>query len=216
MKRVARTTAFFATLMMLFASLSLSATEQGKTDELSGPGQIIDSVTGSVLTLASEKKTLFEEDPAAYFEELRATLEPVIDFESIAKNVMGRKSWLSIDEEQQARFVDVFTNSLVQTYGKAMLSFADLDVKVVKTWPSDNPQNKSYYVQQEVKLESGLSHIVYSMHPIADGWKVRNVTIRDSKGFQLNMGKTFYSQFQHSLSENKDDVIATIDAWGKQ
>lgn len=199
---------------LIFLSVSAFSAES-ETVEQAGPGEIIDSVTKGLLNTVREKEGLIKTDPEAYFAELRALLEPAIDFESIAKNVMGKKSWLSIQESDQQRFVNVFTDSLVRTYGKAMSSFVDLDIQVVKTWPSDNPKRKNYFVQQDVKLESGLAHIVYSMYPEAEGWAVRNVTIRDAKGYKLNMGKTFYSQFQHALSENKGDVIATIDGWGK-
>lgn len=211
MNRVRYAATFLACFLVFFVPSALAQTD----DAEAAPGEIISKVTATLLTLAKETKSQTEGDDEKYFSELRSLLEPVIDFESIAKNVMGKKSWLSISEEEQQRFVNVFTDSLVNTYGKAMLSFADLDVQVSKTWPSNNPESKSYFVQQDVKLESGLAHIVYSMQPDDSGWKVRNVTIRDAKGYKLNMGKTFYSQFQHALSENDGNVSSTIDAWAK-
>lgn len=211
MNRVRCAAIFLACLFAFFIPSALAQSEQEKT----APDEIISQVTATLLALAKETKNREEGDDKEYFSKLRSLLEPVIDFESIAKNVMGKKSWLSINEQEQQRFVNVFTDSLVSTYGKAMLSFADLDVQVSKTWPSNNPKSKSYFVQQDVKLESGLAHIVYSMHPDDSGWKVRNVTIRDAKGYKLNMGKTFYSQFQHALSENDGNVSSTIDAWAK-
>jgi len=198
-----------ACLLVFIATSTWAESEQAEVT----PGEVIGSVTTSLLTLAKETKA--EGSDEAYFSELRKLLEPVIDFESIAKKVMGKKSWLAVDEQEQRRFVDTFTDSLVSTYGKAMLSFADLDVQVAKTWPSNNPKSKGHFVQQDVKLESGLAHIVYSMQPSDSGWKVSNVVIRDAKGYKLNMGKTFYSQFQHALSENENNVSATIDAWAK-
>jgi len=207
--------ALCASLFLLFAPIFGQAEEE-KAEEPAAPGEVIGEVTDTLLSYVKENDELIKTKPETYFTELRGILEPAIDFESIAKSVMGKKSWTSVEEKDQQRFVEAFTDSLVQTYGKAMSSFVDLDINVAKTWPSDNPKKKSYFVQQDVKLESGLAHIVYSMHPVAEGWKVRNVTIRDSKGYKLNMGKTFNSQFKHALSENEGNVVATIDGWGKQ
>lgn len=216
MSRVSYTQAMCAFILTMFVSMGSFANEADKKEEKkeASPGDIVNTVTANLLSTVKEKEKLIETDPDAYFAELRGLLEPAIDFKWIARKVMGKKSWKAVEDKQQMKFVDVFTDSLVRTYGKAMSSFVDLDITVAKTWPSDNPKSKSYFVQQDVKLEGGTAHIVYSMYPSTDGWMVRNVTIRDAKGFKINMGKVFYSQFQHSLSENKGDVVATIDAWG--
>ncbi len=214
MNRVHLVPALSALLFLMTVSLFGQAEEESAKDP-TAPGEIIGEVTASLLSYVKGNDELIKSKPETYFSDLRGILEPAIDFESIAKNVMGKKSWTAIEEKDQLRFVDVFTDSLVRTYGKAMSSFVDLDIEVAKTWPADNPKKKNYYVQQDVKLESGLAHIVYNMYPDSEGWKVRNVTIRDSKGYKLNMGKTFYSQFKHALGENKGDILATIDGWGK-
>lgn len=213
MKRVRLPGIVLVWFLAVVTSIGVRAEKQDPPAE---PGEIVSTVTEQLLVTVKDNAALLESDPEKYFSKVRALLEPVIDFESIAKNVMGRKSWTSVEKPVQDQFVNVFTDSLVRTYGKAMASFVDLDIKVAKTWPSDNPKKKNHYVQQDVKLEGGLAHIVYNMSPVGDSWKVRNVIIRDAKGYKLNMGKTFYSQFKHTLEENDGDVQAAIGAWGKQ
>jgi len=178
--------------------------------------KLVEQVTSDLLATARDKKSLLQSAPDQYYAQIRGLLAPAVDFETIAKLVMGKRSWLSIDTLEQQRFVNVFTDSLVKTYGKAMTSFVDLDIKVEKVWPSENPKSKSVYVQQDVTLDSGLAHIVYTLSPVGELWMVRNVTIRDEKGYTVNMGKTFNAQFKYELTENKGNVIATIDGWGKK
>jgi phospholipid transport system substrate-binding protein len=173
------------------------------------PEMIVQSVTDQLLNIAQTKADLLASDPDAYFAEINGVLEPVVDFVSIAKNVMGKKYWTSVSPEQQRQFVDVFRSSLVETYGKGMTTFANLDIKVESSRPSEK-SNRTHYVVQTVKTKDGLNKVVYTVTKKDDAWKLRNVVLNG-----VNLGKTFRSQFAQSVKDNGNDVGMAIAKWGQ-
>lgn len=170
---------------------------------------IVQSVTDQLLTVARTKKDLLESDPNAYFGEIGGILDPVVDFTAIAKNVMGKKYWTSVSGDDQQKFVEVFRSSLVETYGKGMATFAELELNVESSRPSEK-SDRTHYVVQSVKTKDGVNKVVYTVSRTKSGWKLRNVVLNG-----VNLGKTFRSQFGQSVKDNGGDVSLAIAKWGK-
>jgi len=188
--------------------LALSSVADETLEVKPEPEVIIETVTSKLMDIATTKSELLASDPKAYFSEVNAVLDPVVDFVSIAKSVMGKKYWLSVTPEQQSEFVTAFQSSLVETYGKGMATFADLDIKVESSRPSEKT-NKTYYVVQSVKTKDGVNKVVYTLSQKEAGWKLRNVVLNG-----VNLGKTFRSQFAQSVRDNGNDVAMAIKKWG--
>lgn len=196
-------------LVLLCCWLSVSVFANELAPEPS-PAEVVESVTSKLLSVAKNNTELLKSSPDQYFALVRSELESSVDFESIAKNVMGKKYWLSATEEQQKQFVEVFTNSLVETYGKGMANFADLDISIESSRPSEK-SDKTQYVVQSVKTDSGSSKIVYTMRNVDSVWMLRNVTLDG-----VNLGKTFRSQFNQAVKDADNDLGLAINSWGQE
>ena len=173
------------------------------------PDDVVASVTDSLLSVAKSKGALLDSGPEAYFSEVRSILEPAVDFEFIAKNVMGRRYWTSVASDDQQAFVQSFSNSLIETYGRGMAAFADLDIRIASSRPSEK-SDQTHYVVQSVKNNDGTNNVVYTMRLTEHGWMLRNVVLNG-----VNLGKTFKSQFAQAVKDNNNSVEQAIANWAK-
>ena len=172
------------------------------------PHQVVEEVTGQLMKIVSNGKQALEKDPEKYYAEVQTVMEQVVDFNYIAKNVMGAKYWRSATNEQKKKFVDVFTSGLVQTYAKGMANFADLDISVMPP-DSDLGDKKRVAVIQKFQGPEGVNRVAYTMGLHKSGeWKLINVVLDG-----VNLGETLRSQFAQSVVENKGDLDATISGW---
>ena len=212
MKRVLLFLSYFISLTV-FASVGIAnaaAESQPAAETNSEPAAVVEKVTKDLLDLVKTKAGLLKTNPDQYFADVRGLLVGVVDFEFIAKNVMGRSHWSAVSPEEQQRFVNVFTDSLVRTYGKGMANFADLDVEVASSKQNDKSPD-IYYVVQSVKTEKGKSEIVYTMRKEAKGWMLKNVVLDG-----VNLGKTFQSQFNQAVKDNGGNVSKAIANWSAE
>ncbi|VUD59985.1 putative phospholipid-binding protein MlaC [Thalassocella blandensis] len=176
-------------------------------DEVS-PHKVVEDVTNQLMTIVAGGKQAMEKNPDKYFAEVQGVMEQVVDFNYIAKNVMGAKYWNSATTDQKKRFVKVFTDGLVQTYAKGMANFADFDISVMPP-DSDLGDKKRVSVIQKFQGPEGVNRVAYTMglHKSGD-WKLINVVLDG-----VNLGETLRTQFAQSVTENKGDLDATINGW---
>lgn len=172
------------------------------------PHQVVDSVTTQLMQVVSHGKDSMKSNPDAYFAEVQKIMEKVVDFDYIAKNVMGARYWNTASPDQRTRFVSVFTDGLVQTYAKGMANFADLDISVEP--PSEDiGDKKRVAVIQKFEGPEGVNNVAYTMGKHKSGeWRLINVVLDG-----VNLGETLRSQFAQAVAENKGDLDATISGW---
>lgn len=172
------------------------------------PFRVVNSVTQQLMTAVAEGKTALDTDPQPYFNRVREIMEGAVDFDYIARNVMGQKYWTAATEEQQTRFVDLFTTGLVETYAKGMANFADFEVSLQDP-EKDIGDKRKVEVVQKFKGPEGVNRVSYTMGQHRSGdWKLINVVLDG-----VNLGKTLREQFAQSVSENDGDLDAAINAW---
>ncbi|HLS98702.1 MAG: ABC transporter substrate-binding protein [Porticoccaceae bacterium] len=142
-----------------------------------------------------------------FFDELSATLEPVVDFHWIALNVMG-KHRAAATAEQQARFREAFTRGLVETYGRGLLNYSDQKIVVLPPREPLDGQRKVTVVQ-EIQGADAKYPLLYSMGQNRKGeWKVVNVIING-----INLGTTFRNQFAQAFARHNGDIDKVITTW---
>ena len=195
-------------LVFLFSMASLALAQETQEKAITPPGQVVDEVTSTLIAIAQSDASMLENDPAAYFSKIEGVLVEAVDFKSISKSVMGRQYWPGATEAQREKFAEVFTDSLVETYGKGMANFADFDIKVESARISDKNPDIAY-VMQSVKTNDGVNKIMYTMRKDEAGWRLRNVVLDG-----INLGKTFQSQFAQAVKDSDGDVELAINNWG--
>lgn len=183
------------------------------------PHAVIEAVTKKVLDdIGSYREALREasdnsENDARmteFFGKLQDTLEPVVDFRWIALNVMGNHRQKATPEQQE-RFREVFTQALVETYGRGLLSYSGQQIVVV---PPSEPaaDQRRVTVRQEIHSDDGRIPLLYSMGASRSGdWKVVNVIING-----INLGTTFRNQFAQAYNRYGGDIDRVVDNWAVQ
>lgn len=189
--------------------------------EKNSPHWLIDTTADALIDEVLEAQNYFDDDPERFYDKVRELLEPLVDFYSFTRSVMGpygsKKYEARLNKQERQEFLDqinrfseTFKSGLIRTYGKGLLAFSGNKIEVEPpVSPADRSQ--SVNVKQIVYGEDGTPYDVFykfrysSKH---DGWKLRNVTI-DS----VNLGKVYRSQFISSMKEYNKDINKVIDNW---
>ncbi len=187
------------------------------------PHQMIRQTTDRLLVLIEQAKDYFDNEPERYFSELSTIVEPMIDFNSFTRSVMGtygtRDYYRSLDKPSRAafkkdykRFVGVFKQGLMQTYGKGLLAFNGEKILIEPATTDDLTavqQGQVVSVVQTIKGNDTQYTITYKMRPNKKGeWKLRNVTI-DS----INVGKLYQNQFAAAMKKFEGSFAKVTDNW---
>lgn len=209
MKTFKRTITLSATVFLF----SLVTGYTALADSNKGPREVIQESSDRVLeTVERQKEQADGEVTRAMAEELLQALEPAVDFNSIARGVMG-KHRQAASEEQVQRFAAIFKDSLSQLY---MRSFQSLDVKAVKVMdlPDDfDPETASKAsVQMQTTTGGGESfNLNYSMRKNDEGrWVVRNIIVEG-----INLGLTYMNQFDGAMKRH-GSIDKTIESWPEE
>lgn len=192
---------------LVFAS-SVFAQPQQATEKVMSPHDLVSTTTENLMAVVKANQSTYEKNPGKYFKEVEGLLDPVVDFDFIARSVMG-PYWNSASAEQQEAFVKVFRKGLVETYAKGMAKFNDLKVEVLPP-EEQNPEFGKVTVLQKVAAADGVNKVAYTMgrRKTDASWKLLNVVLDG-----VNLGKTFRSQFAQSVKEHEGNLDAAIAGW---
>ena len=161
----------------------------------------------NIILILQTKNALFEEDSELFIQEISNAFSPIVDFQRIARNVMGKHYKVST-AAQRDRFSEAFRASLLNTYSKTLIEFKDERIIVLP------PKNKSITpnkvkVDIEIITSSKSYPGVYSMYLDKNNeWKIINIVVNG-----INLGLTFRSQFYSLMEKNNNDISVVIDKW---
>jgi len=193
----------FFTISILISSYYLSSEEN--------PYNFIDVNAQKMVIVLKENKSLFIEDREMYEQKIKEIFEPMIDFRRVAATVMGKKYYLASSKEQRSEFVNIFKDSLLDTYAETL---AQWENQTITTIFPINMQDQSYElknieVQQTLNTGSSKYPISYKLRKNKDNtWSIVNIIVNG-----VNLGLTFRNQFQALASKNNGDIEATLKGW---
>jgi phospholipid transport system substrate-binding protein len=143
--------------------------------DTSGPSELIDSSANILLSGIDARRAEFRKDPTGLYTLVAETLLPHFDTPYAAQLVLG-KHWRNATPEQRKRFVEAFYNSLLYTYGDAMVEFTGDRMKVFPTKVA--PTDERATVRTEIKRSNGTKVSVnYSLRKVNGAWKAWDVVI---------------------------------------
>lgn len=197
------------------SAASVEQPEQAAAPTNTSPYELVEDITARILSKIEAHRTLIEASPDesekealmnTFFAEVEAIMVSAVDFNWIARNVMGPYSKLAT-EAQRDSFARVFRDGLVETYGRGLLSYRDQEIVVLPG--SEFNGKRKVSVKQEIRSVDGNYPLEYSMGLSKSGqWKVINVIING-----INLGKTFRNQFVQAAQKNGGDIDAVIAGW---
>jgi phospholipid transport system substrate-binding protein len=185
--------------------------------------RVVEDTTTALVALIDHANTYIEEDEPRFYTELGILLKGYVDFNAFARGVMGKYASASriasLPPEQQRalkaqakRFATIFTDSLINTYGRGLLVFDGERIEVLapnKEAEARAAQGKAVVKQLIHGDRDQPYEIYYSLRRNSDNeWKIRNMIIESS-----NLGKIYRNQFDNAYKVYEGDIDKVIDNW---
>ena len=168
----------------------------------------IDSNAQKMVTILKENSDLFLSDRELYENKIKEIFEPMIDFRRVAASVMGKKYYLLSTSTQREDFVEIFKDSLLDTYAETLAQWGDSTISTDFSSLKINDQIKNIEVKQTLNTGSSNYPISYKLRKSQDGWKIVNIIING-----VNLGLTFRNQFEALAISNNEDIESTLNKW---
>ena len=187
-----------------FFILSISLLSWSEED----PYVFIDSNAQKMVKVLTKDVDLFESDRQLYENKIKEIFEPMIDFRRVAASVMGKKYYLMASKDERAEFVNIFKDSLLDTYAETLAQWGDSLISTEFPKSNLNIQIKSVEVRQTLDTGSSKYPISYKLRRSDDGWKIVNIIING-----VNLGLTFRNQFQALAVSHEENIEITLKNW---
>tara|TARA_B100001248_G_scaffold158052_1_gene119097 strand:+ start:1466 stop:2074 length:609 start_codon:yes stop_codon:yes gene_type:complete len=195
--------AFFK-IFFLINSLILSV--QAFTKQISAH-DYAEQTHNNIIEIIQTKNQLFLEDPDLFTQEISDAFSPIVDFERISRNVMGKYAKQATSKQMKA-FSEAFEKSLLDTYASTLVEFKDEKINVKPSASPIKSANKAR-VDIEIVTSSSVYPGRYSMYLDKESnWKIINIEING-----MNLGKIFRNQFYSLMEKNGDDIDLVIEKW---
>ena len=187
-----------------FFILSISLLSWSEED----PYVFIDSNAQKMVKVLTKDVDLFESDRQLYENKIKEIFEPMIDFRRVAASVMGKKYYLMASKDERAEFVNIFKDSLLDTYAETLAQWGDSLISTEFPKSNLNIEIKSVEVRQTLDTGSSKYPISYKLRRSDDGWKIVNIIING-----VNLGLTFRNQFQALAVSHEENIETTLKNW---
>tara|TARA_B100000900_G_C20576080_1_gene715370 strand:+ start:1308 stop:1919 length:612 start_codon:yes stop_codon:yes gene_type:complete len=188
---------YFLSISILF-SLNISS-------EIN-PHEFIDSKAQEMVQVLKDNNELFYSDKDAYENKIKIIFEPIIDFRRVSALVMGKKYYVASTKDQRSRFIEIFKDSLLDTYSETLAQWQDQ--KIVTIFPKDTQFTNQVSVKQNLYTSSSVYPIKYTLRKDGNEWKIINIVVNG-----VNLGLTFRNQFRALADNNNGDINLTIASW---
>ena len=198
---------FIVSASSLFADPMFEINDS-KGDIESNPYNFIDSNAQRMVKVLTEQSDLFETDRIEYEQKIKDIFEPMIDFKLVAASVMGRKYYLLATKEQREEFVEIFKDSLLDTYAETLAQWGDSKIRTEFNDDYSNSELKNVEVRQVLDTGNSKYPISYKLRKNDKDWKIVNIIING-----VNLGLTFRNQFQALAVSQNGDIDATLSNW---
>lgn len=167
---------------------------------------VVDLVDAFSTDIVADKEILVN-DPVLLESRVDGVFSQVIDYDIFAKNIMG-KYYRRASAEQRTRFSTVTKDTLLKTYGNALLELDPSKIDVLPLGPQKYPNKVEVDVAFELNQGGKLDIVFLMVKSKSQVWQLSNVTINN-----INFGLTFRKQFGVMMSQNKNNIDDAISAW---
>lgn len=174
--------------------------------DASGPSQLIESAANVMLKGIDQNRAQYRKDPSGLYKLVGETLLPNFDTAYAAQRVLGIH-WRNASPAQRERFVKAFYESVLYTYGDAMIDFTADRLKVIPT--KVDAAATSATVRTQVKRSNGTPvDVFYTMRKVDGGWKAWDVVI-DGISYVKSYREDYGAEVQQ---KGLDAVITRLEA----
>ena len=191
-------------ILILFFILFIAVSIQSEEN----PYIFIDSNAQKMVEVLTADADLFDTNREEYEDKIKIIFEPMIDFRRVSASVMGKKYYLMATPEQRSNFVNIFKDSLLDTYAETLAQWGDSTIST--NFPDKLPEDGELNIEVKQTLDTGTSKypISYKLRKSSEGWKIVNIIING-----VNLGLTFRNQFQALAQSHDENIEATLENW---
>jgi phospholipid transport system substrate-binding protein len=173
------------------------------------PFDNIEQMTAEVIGIIAQYKDQYPSNEAVYFDALDRLMGKYVDFNRIAGRVMGDYRKKS-SAEQRGRFITLFREGLVETYGRGLMSYGDEKIVLVNR-KALKPKVRVIKVSQQIRSATAVYPLEYWVARKKTGeWKVINVVLNG-----INLESIFKSQFKKAAQRSSGKLDEVVDNWLK-
>jgi|TARA_B100001093_G_scaffold318803_1_gene304210 phospholipid transport system substrate-binding protein len=191
---------YFLTIVFLLASFHVLSEED--------PHIFIDQNAQMMVQVLIENKDLFTENRNEYENKIKEIFEPMIDFKRVAASVMGKKYYLASSSDQRNDFVEIFKDSLLDTYAETLAQWENQAIVTIFPEEAIKDNIKNIEVKQILNTGNSKYPISYKLRKNDQNWMIINIIVNG-----VNLGLTFRNQFQALANNNNGNINLTLEGW---
>jgi phospholipid transport system substrate-binding protein len=186
--------------LVVLCTAPFAAHAAGAIDDTS-PQKLIETSSKELFTDLDANRAKYRSDLPALYDVVRQKFLPYVDVNYAAQQVLG-KHWRTATPEQRKTFVEAFSNSLLYTYGDALVDFTGDRMKVLPF--QGDPAAPRASVRTEIRRSNGATvAVAYSMRKNTAGvWRVWDVVIEG-----ISYVKSFNEQFALEIDQKGLDAV---------
>ncbi len=201
----------------LFSLLLMASALSWNGVALASPEATVEAVNQDVLEILQTRGADLEDDPALVDDLIDEVIVPYIDFDTMARMVLGRY-WRTASDAQRLRFTTEFRGFLVRFYSAAVREYIieegvpeGISVKVLGL--REPPKTRTARVRSEI-LQPGRPavSVAYTLYQKDDQWKVVDLQF-ESVSMVINYRHSFASQIK---TAGLDALIETLAEKNRQ
>jgi len=193
--------------VMMIATLMVPLQSQAQSQT---PEEMIRDNVESLMADLEGRKEYYADNLGELEELVDSNLDQVADFRYIGASVMGNY-FRNASPEQRRRFVDVFRQTLIDTYTRGLVTFDYDELRVLDAQQAQRYDDQASVAMEVVASNGEVYPVSYSLR-LSDGeWRVVNVIVNG-----INLGLTFRNQFDQAMRDNNRDYDAVIDGWSPE
>ncbi len=189
-----------------FISIAFFSSLEIHGDDINNPEIYVDTKAQQMVDVIVNNQDLFRENPEDFKKLIKDIFEPMVDFRRVSALVMSKKYYLSATPEQRSAFIEIFKNSLLDTYSSTLAEWGDQEI--VTMFSADIEFKKNVEVKQMLVTNSSEYPITYKLRLGKDGYKIINIVVNG-----VNLGLTFRNQFKALADKHDENIDAIISEW---
>ena len=179
-------------LIALMVLLAVPGVMGSQTDEVK---QFAEKKISVVIGLLKDKSLSKE----VRDKKIIATVNPLLDFDRMAKISLGKEGWTGMNDAQQKKFLDLFVKQLQTSYLQKLDLYTDEEVEVEHAKQVKN----RIHVTTLLVSKTDKMEMVYKFYKSKKkGWMVYDVVI-----LGVSVVQTYRSQFSNLLKEGGYDNL---------
>jgi phospholipid transport system substrate-binding protein len=159
---------------------------------------LVTNIESALSTL--QRKDLVQQEKN---KQVTAIVEPLFDFNLMAKLALGRKYWPELSEKNREKFVDLFVARLKATYVDKLSLYTN--ERVIYGSPVQN--GRKIQIPTKVISKSKNYSMLYKLYKSPKGYKIYDIEIEG-----VSLISTYRSQFYDILSKGTiDDLLLKLE-----